>query len=71
MIDFHRLERSGVHLIDSDDGGMLVHNGFGSLLVIKVKEKKGNDHRFLKLMKTLLNKSVLIFIKGGDDVLRY
>lgn len=47
--DLHRFARLGVRLVNSNKGGVIVHNGVESPLVLKVKAKQSLDPIFVVL----------------------
>nr|WMB97139.1 hypothetical protein [Solanum aethiopicum] len=69
--EVHRLARLGVQLDESGEGGVHVHNGSASSLVVEVKEKQDRDPVLLQLKDDVHKQKVLAFAKGGDGVLRY
>ncbi|WMV30108.1 hypothetical protein MTR67_023493, partial [Solanum verrucosum] len=69
--DVHRLARLGVHLISISNGGVTVHNGAESSLVVEVKEMQDSDPILLELKGVVNNQRVEVFSQGGDGVLRY
>ncbi|WMV58584.1 hypothetical protein MTR67_051969 [Solanum verrucosum] len=64
-------QRKGIQLVDSINGGFVVHNGKKSPFVGHVKVKKGLDPTLVELKETMLKKIVKDFSLGGDYVLRY
>ncbi|WMV25493.1 hypothetical protein MTR67_018878 [Solanum verrucosum] len=61
----HRLARIGVRLVDSNKGGVMVHNGLESSFVSEVKAKQGLDPTFVELRELVLKKFVEAFSQGG------
>ncbi|WMV54907.1 hypothetical protein MTR67_048292 [Solanum verrucosum] len=59
--DVHRLALLGVRLVDSDKGGVMVHNGFESSFVKDVKAKQCLDPTLVKLKEMVLKKSIEAF----------
>ncbi|WMV30107.1 hypothetical protein MTR67_023492 [Solanum verrucosum] len=56
--DVHRLARLGVHLISISNGGVTVHNGAESSLVVEVKEMQDSDPILLELKGVVNNQRV-------------
>ncbi|WMV08783.1 hypothetical protein MTR67_002168 [Solanum verrucosum] len=52
--DGHRLTRFGVQLVDSNEGGIIVHNGSESSFVSDVKAKQSLDPIFVELKEVVL-----------------
>ncbi|WMV46045.1 hypothetical protein MTR67_039430 [Solanum verrucosum] len=69
--DVHRLAQLGVQLVDSTEGGVMVHHGFELSFVVDVKSKQGLDPILMELKEPVLNKSIEAFSQGGYGVLRY
>ncbi|XP_069149516.1 uncharacterized protein [Solanum lycopersicum] len=69
--DFHRLARSGGHLMSISDSGVTVQNGAKSSSVVEDKEKQESDPILLELKGTVNNQRVEVFSQWGDGVLRY
>ncbi|WMV38199.1 hypothetical protein MTR67_031584 [Solanum verrucosum] len=69
--DIHRLARLGVRLVDSTKGGVMVHNGSSSSLVVDMKAKKGLDLTLVELKEAILKRSIESFSQERDEVLQY
>ncbi|KAH0709715.1 hypothetical protein KY284_011142 [Solanum tuberosum] len=69
--DVHRLAQLGVQLVDSTEGGVMVHHDSESSFVVDVNSKQHLDPILMELKESVLNKSVEAFSQGGDEVLRY
>ncbi|KAH0709589.1 hypothetical protein KY284_011016 [Solanum tuberosum] len=69
--DVHKLARLGVRLMSISDGGVTVHNGLESSLVVEVKEKEDNDPILLQQNGAVHQQRVEVFSQGRDSVLRY
>ncbi|XP_049344686.1 uncharacterized protein LOC125809059 [Solanum verrucosum] len=67
--DVHRLVRLGVQLVDSTKGGVMVHNGFKSSLVLDLKSKQGLDPVLVELKEAMLKKSVEDLSQGEMECL--
>ncbi|XP_015165553.1 uncharacterized protein [Solanum tuberosum] len=65
--DVHKLEHLGVHLLDSNEGGVVVMNGDESTLVFEVKEKQDQDPTLLELKANVHKQKVITFEQGGDE----
>ncbi|WMV32919.1 hypothetical protein MTR67_026304, partial [Solanum verrucosum] len=52
-------------------GGVMVHNGSESSFVMDVNSKQDFDPLLVELKESVLKKSVEVFSRGGDWVLRY
>ncbi|WMV13386.1 hypothetical protein MTR67_006771 [Solanum verrucosum] len=63
--DVHRLARLGIHLLDSNEGGVVVMNGAESPLVFEVKEKQYQDPIFLELKVNIQKQKLMDFEQGG------
>lgn len=57
--------------MDSNKGGVMVHNGSESSSVVDVKTKKGLDPILVVFKEEALKKSIEAFSQGGDGVVRY
>ncbi|WMV18695.1 hypothetical protein MTR67_012080 [Solanum verrucosum] len=66
----HDLELAAL-LVDSTEGGVMVHNGSESSFVMDVKSKQDLNPLLVELKDSVLKKSVEAFSQGGDRVLRY
>ncbi|KAH0650287.1 hypothetical protein KY284_030199 [Solanum tuberosum] len=69
--DVHRLARLGVRLMSISDGGVTVHNGSESSLVVEVKVKQDSDMILLQLKSAVYQQRVEVLSQGGDGVLRH
>ena len=54
--DVHRLDRLGVRLEDSPNGGFMVHHNSKSSLVVEVNSKQHLDQNLMMLKKSVLCK---------------
>lgn len=71
MKDIYQLAQLGVRLSDSNEGGILIHNGSKSSLVVGVKVKQNLDQTLVELKKLKVYKKVEVFLQKGDEVLYY
>ncbi|KAH0776482.1 hypothetical protein KY290_007893 [Solanum tuberosum] len=69
--EVHRLERLGVRLMDSTEGGVVVMNETESSLVSEVKGKQDQDPLLLELKASVHKQRLMAFEQGGDGVLSY
>ncbi|WMV37422.1 hypothetical protein MTR67_030807 [Solanum verrucosum] len=69
--NIHRLDQFDIQLVDSNKGGVMVHNGSGSSFVADVKAKQGIDPTLVALKEAVLKKSVEAFSEEGNGVPRY
>lgn len=75
----HRLASLRMHFIDTDDGDMIIHNGFDMIiyngfelsLVAKVKEKQNNNPLLSQLLNASHYKKVEVFFQGRYSALLY
>ena len=67
----HRLARLCICLVDSNEGGVTVHNDSESTFVSCVKVKQGLDPILVERKEVVLKKFVKAFSQGRDGVLRY
>ena len=56
MKDVHILDRLGVQLKNSPNGGFMVHHDFDSSLVVELKSKKHLDEILMELKELVLGK---------------
>ncbi|XP_070005367.1 uncharacterized protein [Nicotiana sylvestris] len=72
MKEVNYLANLGVRLLDSEDGGVVLHNRAESSLVAEVKEKQFSDPYLLQLKEGIHKHKTMVFEQGGDDgTLRY
>ncbi|WMV24760.1 hypothetical protein MTR67_018145 [Solanum verrucosum] len=57
--------------MDSTKGGVMVHNGSESSLVVDVKANQVHDPILVYLEEVVHKKSVQAFSQGGDGIFRY
>lgn len=57
----HRLSRSGIQLEDSPKVGVMIRHHSESSIFVDVKSKQHLDPSFMKLKKSVLNKSIKTF----------
>ena len=69
--DIHRLVNLGVRLLDSKDGGLIVHELAKSYLCSEVKEKQDEDPTLMQIKKDVGQQKVMSFEIGGDGILRF
>ncbi|WMV37347.1 hypothetical protein MTR67_030732 [Solanum verrucosum] len=69
--DVGRLAQLGVHLVGSNEGGIVLHNDSESSFVSDVKAKQDLDPTLVELKKSILEKSNEAFSQRGNGVLRY
>ncbi|XP_070002709.1 uncharacterized protein [Nicotiana sylvestris] len=70
--DIHQLASLGVHLVDTNEGGVVVQNRAESLIVVKVKEKQYNDPLLVQLKEGIHKHKTTTFSLSMDDgTLRY
>ena len=69
--DVHRLSRSGIHLVDSPKGGVMMQPNAKSSLVVDVKDKQHLDPILMELKDSILGKYIEAFSQGEDGLLRY
>ncbi|WMV58604.1 hypothetical protein MTR67_051989 [Solanum verrucosum] len=55
----HRFARLGVQRVDSTKGGVMVHHGSESSLVVDVKSKEGLDPILMDLKESVLDESTI------------
>ena len=51
--EIHQLDRLGIRLVDSSEGGVCVHSSSESSLVSEVKEKKDRAPSLVKLKESV------------------
>ena len=69
--DIHRLANLGVRLLDSKDGGVIVHELAKSSLCAEVKEKQVEDPILMQIKKDMGQIKVMSLEIGGDGILRF
>ncbi|KAF3684468.1 hypothetical protein FXO38_00255 [Capsicum annuum] len=69
--DIHRLANLGVRILDSKDGGVIVHELAKSSLCAEVKEKKVEDPILMQIKKDMGQQKFMTFEISGDGILRF
>lgn len=64
--DVHQFYCLGVSLSDSNEGGILVHNGSESALVVDVKENQYMDSNSVELKKLVTERKIEVLSHEGD-----
>lgn len=61
MRDVHHLIRLSVRLANSNDGGIHVHNGDKSSIVVNVKTKQDLDPSLVEFKRLVVEKKIKVF----------
>ena len=69
VCDVHMLALLSVQLVNSTNGGVMVHHGFDSSFVVDLKSKQHIDPILMELKESVFNKFVETFFQGGDGIL--
>ena len=66
-----KIEQLGVHLLDYNQGRVVVMNEVGSSLVFEVKRKQDQNPFLLELKANVHKHKVMDFEQKGDGILMY
>ncbi|KAF3636571.1 hypothetical protein FXO37_25393 [Capsicum annuum] len=69
--DTHRLANLGVHLLDFENGGIVVQDMVKSSLGVDLKEKYVLDPILIQIKNDVGQQKVMVFKIDGDGILRY
>ncbi|XP_070056559.1 uncharacterized protein [Nicotiana tomentosiformis] len=69
--ELHQLANMRIRLLDSNDGGVTVHNTSESSLVAEVKARQYEDSTLVQLREGIQQRKITSFEIGGDGALRY
>ncbi|WMV45391.1 hypothetical protein MTR67_038776 [Solanum verrucosum] len=66
VCDLHIIARLRVHLVDSEDGGIIFQNGSKSSQMMDLKAKQGDESTLVELKKMFLEKAIKTLELGWD-----
>ncbi|XP_070024868.1 uncharacterized protein [Nicotiana sylvestris] len=69
--ELHQLANMRIKLLDSDDGGVTVHNTSESSLVAEVKARQYEDPALVRFRESIQQSKITAFEIGEDGALRY